>query len=1082
MDTSVALVSRETISARGLPPAGDPPVGGGNKRQKSGRKVRRLDTREEMMRVGSWNVNGVNEEQKRREIVNEFNESGMDVLGLQETHLLGEGVDGRDSRWEGLKGWACWSGMSDGYKGKKKMGVALLMSERMSETVVECKSVNARICWVLCKVGINKIAFVSAYAPVNAENVRGRKEMDEFWCELNECVKNLQKSGKVVLLGDMNAKVGSVEIERIVGKWGVDGVNENGEHLVGLCAERRMFLANTFFQHKQIHRFTWCRAEGSSREQKSLIDYVVLDESMRRWVQDARVVRGLFEGSDHRAVVVKMRVKMKWVGKKVVARNVERVDWQRLKEERVKEKYIQELGKLNVALEETEYKNDVEKIWSDSCSGILEIVERVCGTKKSRNGKRGDAWWSADIGEGVKRKKLAWKRTLQKNLSNEEKERRKREYQMQKNEVKRMVRDAKKKKDEELGRKLSNDFVSNRKLYHREIKKIRGEQDNIRSKIRDKDGSVLENEKEVLGRWKEYFSNLMNPREDREAKISCWGMVQGGGRIKEQKGITKKEIRRAVGKLKLGKAPGSDGVRAEMLKYGGEPIIDILMRVCQAAWETERVPESWTLAVIVPLYKGKGCRDLCASYRGISLLSVPGKVYGRVVIERVKEITRGKIGEEQGGFIEGRGCIDQIFTVKMMAEKYIGKRKKLYAAFMDLEKAYDRVDRRALWDVLKIYGVGGKLLNAVKAFYENCRAKVRVNYVESESFSISVGVKQGCVMSPWLFNIFMDGVMKEWKMRIQGEGAELNENGKLWKVPSCLYADDAVLFAESEEKLQRMVSEFNCVCERRKLKVNAGKSKVMVFERREYDTLDFGEAYRVRRPNVLNCKIRIGKEQLEEVSEFKYLGSVLCKNDTLESEIRERTIQGRKAIGELGSVVKGRSLSVEVKKNLRDSIVLPTLTYGSEVWKWNVAEQSKIRAVEMTYLRAGAGITRLDRVSNEEVYEGYGMMDKASGVNCGVVEWVKRNALRWYGHVRRMPEERMTKRVYQSEVSGMAGRGRPPVTWEGKIEQYLGERVTGGRRAIEAAKRACTDRIVWRPFCHGHPPGWELPGRARRRR
>lgn len=116
--------------------------------------------------------------------------------------------------------------------------------------------------------------------------------------------------------------------------------------------------------------------------------------------------------------------------------------------------------------------------------------------------------------------------------------------------------------------------------------------------------------------------------------------------------------------------------------------------------------------------------------------------------DTVKEVTRSRIGEEQGGFNEGRGCVDQIFTVKLLAEKYIQRRKKLYAVFMDLEKAYDRVDRKALWEVLKIYGVGGKLLEAVKSFYRNSRAFVRMNGEESECFGISVGVRQGCVMSP----------------------------------------------------------------------------------------------------------------------------------------------------------------------------------------------------------------------------------------------------------------------------------------------------------------------------------------------
>ena len=366
-----------------------------------------------------------------------------------------------------------------------------------------------------------------------------------------------------------------------------------------------------------------------------------------------------------------------------------------------------------------EYGNDVEKLWNDSCRGILESVEKVCGMRMVRvgnSGKRGDAWWNEEIKEGVKKKRDAWKKTLQRNVSREENERRKREYRKVKNEIKKLVAERKKLKDEELGSKLSKDFVDNRKIYHKEIKRIRGGKRNDCSKIKDGNGRVLKEKEEVLKRWKEYFGELMAPGSGGEAQITCWGMVGGAGRVREMVNVSRKEIRKAVKKLKLGKAPGSDGIRAEMVKYGGEAMIDILVRICQMAWEVGRVPEDWTLAVIVPLYKGKGCRDVCMSYRGISLLSIPGKVYGRVVIERVKERTRNIIGEEQGGFLEGRGCVDQIYTVKTMIEKYIGKRKKLYAAFVDLEKAYDRVDRKALWDVLKIYGVGGKLLDAVKAF------------------------------------------------------------------------------------------------------------------------------------------------------------------------------------------------------------------------------------------------------------------------------------------------------------------------------------------------------------------------------
>ena len=207
----------------------------------------------------------------------------------------------------------------------------------------------------------------------------------------------------------------------------------------------------------------------------------------------------------------------------------------------------------------------------------------------------------------------------------------------------------------------------------------------------------------------------MNVESKGEARVSCMGMVMGGGVVRSQEEIKREEVVEAIANLKNGKAAGVDGISAEMLKYGGESIIEWMHRICQLAWEQERVPGDWTEAVIIPIYKGKGDKNECGSYRGISLLSIAGKVYGKVVTKRVKEITKSCISEEQGAFMSGRGCVDQIFTLRMIVEKMLMKGKKVYAAFMDLEKAYDRVDWEALWDVLRVYEVGGKLLNAVKA-------------------------------------------------------------------------------------------------------------------------------------------------------------------------------------------------------------------------------------------------------------------------------------------------------------------------------------------------------------------------------
>ena len=129
------------------------------------------------------------------------------------------------------------------------------------------------------------------------------------------------------------------------------------------------------------------------------------------------------------------------------------------------------------------------------------------------------------------------------------------------------------------------------------------------------------------------------------------------------------------------------------------------------------------------------------------------------------------IGENQGGFREGRGCVDQVFTVRMIAEKFKEKKKNLYLCFMDLEKAYDRVCRKKMWSVLKDYEVKSNLLHAVKAFYENSRACVRVKRNVTDFFGMKGGLRQGCVMSPWLFNVFMDSVVRN--VDREGKGLEL---------------------------------------------------------------------------------------------------------------------------------------------------------------------------------------------------------------------------------------------------------------------------------------------------------------------
>ena len=130
-----------------------------------------------------------------------------------------------------------------------------------------------------------------------------------------------------------------------------------------------------------------------------------------------------------------------------------------------------------------------------------------------------------------------------------------------------------------------------------------------------------------------------------------------------------------------------------------------------------------------------------------------------------------------------------------------------------------------MWQMLRVYGVGVKLFKAVQSFYKESRACVRVGNDVSEWFPVIVGLRQGCVMSPWLFNVYMDGVVLEVNVRVLGKGLELlSANGGRFEINQLLFADDTALVADLEEKLCRLLSEFGRVCESRKLRVNVGKS------------------------------------------------------------------------------------------------------------------------------------------------------------------------------------------------------------------------------------------------------------------
>ena len=195
---------------------------------------------------------------------------------------------------------------------------------------------------------------------------------------------------------------------------------------------------------------------------------------------------------------------------------------------------------------------------------------------------------------------------------------------------------------------------------------------------------------------------------------------------------------------------------------------------------------------------------------------------------------------------------------------------------------------------------------------------------------------------------------------------------------------------------------------------------------------------------------------LEEVDSFEYLGSVVAANGGVEADVGSRVAEASKAMGALRRVLKNRGMSLAAKRGLYEGVIVPTVLYGAEAWSTRVAERKKLNVFEMKCLRSMIGVTRMDRLRNETVRQRVGITTELS-------ERVDARVLRWFGHMERMPEERLVKKIVNADVEGRRARGRPRMGWMEAVKRALSERGL----TMEDGRERARDRAEWRMIVNG---------------
>jgi hypothetical protein len=220
------------------------------------------------------------------------------------------------------------------------------------------------------------------------------------------------------------------------------------------------------------------------------------------------------------------------------------------------------------------------------------------------------------------------------------------------------------------------------------------------------------------------------------------------------------EVFEIIGSLKRGKAPGVDNIPAEFLQCNTETIASVLHILFGKIWREEHIPDDWRRGLIIKLPK-KGNLAYPNNWRGITLLPVISKIFLKIIHLRIATVFEEQniLDDEQAGFRAGKSCTDHIFTLRNILEQCQEWRFPLYVNFIDFSKAFDSLHRDKLWKILEYYGIPTKLISLIRIFYDNYKCSVKQQGAEAW-FDVKTGVRQGCVISPFLFIIATDFIMK----------------------------------------------------------------------------------------------------------------------------------------------------------------------------------------------------------------------------------------------------------------------------------------------------------------------------------
>jgi exonuclease III len=967
--------------------------------------------------VSTYNVRTLHQHGKIHQLFTGCTDAGIDIIGIQEHRLIT--TNPTDELWSDDKNWVLiYSTATDQRQG----GVGLLMSKQIYKCLQNVNSISNRIITATFH-GNPKLTVTSVYAPTESATI---EDKNEFYNSLENHLEQVKAHNIHLVLGDFNARVGvdsHLTHPDVIGcHCFYDTTNNNGERLVSMCEEHKLHPSQMIFPQPRNRQWTWMHPSGSTNQ----LDHILINRKWTNSLRNCRAYNSVELDSDHRIVSITLVCSLRTTKGKPC--NRQKFDWKKLQDVPTRELFQLELSKRFETLQCQDTSTPITQRYGEFEQAVAEIAEKVVG-KRTSCGLPG---WVTDRTINLKTERDAAKRRYLVSKSKQSRENWRR-LNSNLNESYRSDETAmitKQMEDLSLA-DLKGDYTTTWKIVH----DLSGKHETPSVKVKKRDGTPPTSVNDLLAEWKEYFSSLLNNSNGQPPSELPPPAAQD--LPVHVTPPTREETFEAIHQMKNNKAPGLDcAITAEALRNGGDAMIDIIHGFCSEVYRTLSPPSQWTTSVIVPLPK-KGDLSLMTNYRGISLLSITAKVYNKILLNRIRDHVDPILRSNQAGFRQGRSCAQQIHILRRIMEGFQDYQLPLTLTFIDFKKAFDSINRKVMFAVLRHYGIPEAVVNAISALYNNSKSAVMVDGSISDPFNVSTGVLQGDVLAPFLFIVLVDFLLKKATSDPDLDSGVVTHPRRSRRYPAQVlndldFADDIALLESTTSRAQLQLTKTAAAAKDLGLTISVSKTEYMTANCHPHPTLT------------------VYGEPIKHVTDFKYLGSKMASTA---SDLKRRKALAWCAFWKLEHLWKSSLLSIPAKVKLFRTTCVTILLYGCESWVLSLDMESKINAFATSCYRIMLNIKRKDHVPNTSVY--------AMTETKPLIHSVRNLQLRFLGHILRMPEDEPARKyALYLPPHGKRRPGRPRTTYLTYIQRVLG--YDEGLLQAEQIATLAKDRYAWR--------------------